>query len=166
MILKEFRTYFNNLLSDTYPKTEVDTFFFLLIEEYLNLQRIDISLQPTLEIPDDKLTLLQSAIKRLQKEEPLQYITGNTEFYGLPFYVNKNVLIPRPETEELIEWVLSVVKEKRDVTSSALEKSISILDIGTGSGCILITLKKHTHNTTISAIDISKKALEVAVKNA
>ena len=182
MILKELRTHFTNLLSEIYPKTEVDTFFFLLIEEYLNLQRIDVSLQPTFEIPEEKINLLESAIKRLQKQEPLQYITGNTEFYGLPFNVNKNVLIPRPETEELIEWILKEVAKSQshkipkldlNVTSSLpcrqtgiVEKSLSILDIGTGSGCIPVTLKKQVPNAVVSAIDVSKEALKVAIKNA
>ena len=118
MILKEFRTHFVNLLSETYPKTEVDTFFFLLIEEYLDLQRIDVSLQPEFKITEEKLSILESALQRLQKQEPLQYITGNTEFYGLPFHVNKNVLIPRPETEELIEWILKEVPKLKSLYQS------------------------------------------------
>lgn len=160
MILKEFRAHFTNSLSDIYPKTEVDTFFFLLIEEYLNMQRIDVSLQPNFEIKKEDLIALQSATDRLQKEEPLQYIIGKTEFYGLPFYVNENVLIPRPETEELVEWITQAV------ASTTLSDPITILDVGTGSGCIPISLKKNLPDTTISAIDISEKALEVSIKNA
>lgn len=163
MKLKDFRTRFTNLLSETYPKTEVDTFFFLLIEEYLNLKRIDVSLQPSFEVSEEKLNLLELALKRLLKEEPLQYIIGNTEFYGLQFYVDKNVLIPRPETEELIEWILAEVGK---LERYKVAKSFSILDIGTGSGCIPITLKTHLSNTTISAIDVSEAALKVAAKNA
>jgi len=163
MILKDFRTRFSNQLSDLYPKTEVDTFFFLLIEEYLKLQRIDVSLQPDYEISDEKFNLLESALKRLQKEEPLQYIIGKTEFYGLPFYVDKNVLIPRPETEELVDWMLLETKEKREKNQ---DSSLQILDIGTGSGCIPITLKKNLTNALISAIDVSKKVLAIALKNA
>ncbi|MFY0629311.1 MAG: peptide chain release factor N(5)-glutamine methyltransferase [Flavobacteriaceae bacterium] len=166
MILKEFRNNFNDQLSGIYPKTEVDTFFFLLIEEYLNLQRIDVSLQPNFEVNEEKRTILQLAVERLLKEEPLQYIIGKTEFYGLPFYVNENVLIPRPETEELIEWILTTISSSQpDRQTGAVEKSLSILDIGTGSGCIPITLKSHLHNTIVSAIDVSKEALAIAQKN-
>jgi len=160
MILKEYRKHFNNQLSDLYPQTEIDSFFFLLIEEFLELKRIDVSLKPDFKITEEKLTQLNSAIKRLQKEEPIQYILGTTEFYGLPFIVNKHVLIPRPETEELVEWIIS------SVISSGVEKSLKILDIGTGSGCIPISLKKNIATTEVSAMDISKDAIEVAKQNA
>ncbi|MCL4140592.1 UNVERIFIED_CONTAM: hypothetical protein GTU68_019375 [Idotea baltica] len=125
------------------------------MEEKLSLQRIDTVLQPDFIITDDLLSTFKNIINRLQKEEPIQYILGNTAFYGLPFLVNENTLIPRPETEELVEWVL-----KED------EKSLKILDIGTGSGCIPISLAKNLKNASISAIDISTEALEVAKQNA
>lgn len=160
MILKEYRKHFNNQFSDVYPQTEIDSFFFLLIEEFLELQRVDVSLKPDFKITKKKLTQLNSAIKRLQKEEPIQYILGKTEFYGLPFIVNKHVLIPRPETEELVEWIISTV------ISSGVEKSLKILDIGTGSGCIPISLKKNLTKSEVSALDISKDAIEVAKQNA
>ena len=107
--------------------------------------------------PEDSL---ESAIKRLNNGEPLQYIVGDTEFYGLTFKVNKNVLIPRPETEELVEKTLQFMKQKFS------NQSINILDIGTGSGCISITLKHQLPSATVSAIDISKDALSVAKENA
>ena len=157
MILKEFKTYFLEQLSKIYPKTEVDTFFFLLIEEYLDLQRVDTVLKPDFKIPDDKMILLENALKRIQKEEPIQYILGKTEFYGLPFIVNKHTLIPRPETEELVEWILNEVNSTQ---------KLNILDIGTGSGCIPISLAKHLLSATISTIDISNKAIQVAKENA
>ena len=157
MILKEFKTYFLEQLSKIYPKTEVDTFFFLLIEEYLGLQRVDTVLKPDFKIPDDKMILLENSLERIQKEEPIQYILGKTEFYGLPFIVNKHTLIPRPETEELVEWILNEVNSTQ---------KLNILDIGTGSGCIPISLAKHLPNATISAIDVSTNALTVAKENA
>ncbi|WP_428740299.1 peptide chain release factor N(5)-glutamine methyltransferase [Tenacibaculum sp.] len=163
MQLKEYRVYYTEQLESIYPKTEIDTFFFLIIEEYLGLQRIDLALQPTFEIPSDKIKLLDEVLVRLQKEEPVQYILGKTEFYGLPFYVNSNTLIPRPETEELVEWILDEVKE--GVLESD-EKPISILDIGTGTGCIPISLKKHLPKANVNAIDISEEALKVAQQNA
>lgn len=173
MNIKEFRTFFIEELSSIYPKTEIDSFFFLLIEEYLDFQRVDSVLKADFIIPSEVLTDFNAAIKRLKNEEPIQYILGNTEFYGLPFLVNKNTLIPRPETEELVEWIIKEVAKlqsnkvtKFDVTSSAAEKSISILDIGTGTGCIPISIKKNLPNATISAIDIYKEALKIAEENA
>lgn len=158
MNLKHFRVYFTEQLESIFPKTEIDTFFFLLIEEYLGLQRIDFTLQPTLEIPSEKYDLLNTALARLQKEEPIQYILGKTEFYGYPFRVNENTLIPRPETEELVEWILNEVKDNK--------QQLSILDIGTGTGCIPISLKKNLPSANVSAIDVSEETLKVAKENA
>ena len=162
MTLKEFRTFFTDKLSAIYPKTEIDTFFFILIEEKLDLQRIDTVLKPDFIVDEAILSELKNIIERLQKEEPLQYIIGNTEFYGLPFKVDKNTLIPRPETEELVEWVL---EEAAKLQSSKIEK-LSILDIGTGTGCIPISLAKNLSNVSISAIDVSFEALKIANQNA
>ncbi len=163
MNLKHFRVYFTEQLESIFPKTEIDTFFFLLIEEYLGLQRIDFTLQPTLEIPLEKYDLLNTALTRLQKEEPIQYILGKTEFYGYPFRVNENTLIPRPETEELVEWILNEVKE---LGLENNKQQLSILDIGTGTGCIPISLKKNLPSADVSAIDVSEEALKVAKENA
>ncbi|MGB0880338.1 MAG: hypothetical protein ACPGTO_07200, partial [Polaribacter sp.] len=109
MQLKNYKTFFAQKLSSLYPKTEIDTFFFLLVEEYLGFQRIDTVLKLGYIITKNQLSSLNIALKRLQKEEPIQYILGKTEFYGLPFLVDKNTLIPRPETEELVEWILAEV---------------------------------------------------------
>ncbi len=162
MTLKDFRIYFSEQLSNLYPKTEIDTFFFILIEEKLSLQRIDTVLQPDFFIENPILKHLKEITTRLLAEEPIQYILGNTEFYGLPFIVTKNTLIPRPETEELVSWILEEYKCFNTMQNNA----ISILDIGTGTGCIPISLAKNTTNTLISAIDVSKKALEIAKQNA
>lgn len=99
---------------------------------------------------------LDEGIKRLEQGEPVQYIVGNVNFYGNIFNVNKNVLIPRFETEELIEKTLKKIKNK----------DIKIVDLGTGSGCIAITLKKELPNSIVDAVDISSGALEVAKENA
>jgi release factor glutamine methyltransferase len=157
MILKEFQSYFTQELSTNYPQTEIDTFFFYLMEEYLNFQRIDLVLKPDFEIPSKMLPLLENALEGLKKEIPIQYILGKTEFYGLPFRVTSDTLIPRPETEELVEWILNEV---------APTKKTQIIDIGTGSGCIPISLAKHLPNATIFALDISKEVLTVAKQNA
>lgn len=106
-------------------------------------------------LPENKL---KEGIERLQNGEPVQYIVGNVNFYGNEIKVNKNVLIPRFETEELVEYTISYIKKM-------FKEKINIIDLGTGSGCIAITLKKKT-NSNVSAIDISKEALEVAKENA
>ncbi|MFC4268831.1 peptide chain release factor N(5)-glutamine methyltransferase [Polaribacter marinivivus] len=159
MTLKELKTHYLNSLSKLYPKTEINTFFFYLIEEYLDLQRIDFSLQPNKIIENTDFLKFEKALNRLKKEEPIQYILGKTEFYGYPFLVTKDTLIPRPETEELVEWVLQKLEFQK-------KKKTSILDIGTGSGCIAISLAKKNKNLSVSAIDISKEAIEIAKQNA
>lgn len=162
MTLKEFKTLFTEALSNTYPQTEIDSFFFILIEEKLNLKRIDTVLNPNYLIEDTIEIELKNIITRLQKQEPIQYIIGNTEFYGYPFLVDKNTLIPRPETEELVSWILEEINKTEEISN----EKVSILDIGTGSGCIPISLAKEQKNSNIFAIDVSNKALEVAKKNA
>ena len=162
MILKEFKLFFNEALSAIYPKTEIDSFFFILMEEKLKLQRIDTVLKPDFLITKKNLIDLKTIVKRLQKEEPIQYIIGSTEFYGLPFLVDKNTLIPRTETEELVSWVLDEIK----VLTNNKITELSILDIGTGTGCIPISLAKNLTSLNISAIDISPEALIIAKQNA
>ena len=162
MILKEFKLFFNEALSAIYPKTEIDSFFFILMEEKLKLQRIDTVLNSDLLITKKNLIDLKNIVKRLQKEEPIQYIIGNTEFYGLPFLVDKNTLIPRTETEELVAWVLDEIK----VLTNNKITELSILDIGTGTGCIPISLAKNLTSLNIFAIDISPEALLIAKQNA
>lgn len=170
MIVKQYRNYFNETLKTIYPITEIDSFFFLLLEEYLGFRRVDIVLKSDFKITQENLNLLQSATKQLEQEVPLQYIIGKTEFYGLPFVVNKHVLIPRPETEELVACVVSESSRVKTFNTSIKQttetKQLKILDIGTGSGCIPISLKKQLPFAKISAIDISKEALTVAKKNA
>lgn len=162
MILKDFKSNFKKELTAIYPNTEIDSFFFLLMEEYMGLQRIEIVLKSEINIPENILSDLKNATNKLKNEEPIQYIIGETEFFGLPFKVNKHTLIPRPETEELVEWVLNEV----EMLNLKKDKSISILDIGTGTGCIPIALAKRLPKAAISAIDVSKEALKVAKENA
>lgn len=112
------------------------------------------------ELSSNKALLLKNYLDQLEKHTPVQYVLNEAWFYKRKFYVNKNVLIPRPETEELVEWIIHEVKQKK------LPGTFSILDIGTGSGCIPVSLKKEMPNCQISALDVSKKALEVAERNA
>ena len=156
MTTGKFRNHFINLLEDLYPIEELKSFFYLLAEKYLNLSRINIALQLNNELTPEEQSSFYQAVDRLRNHEPIQYILGETEFFGMPIIVNKQVLIPRPETEELVSWIIDDV-DKKETT---------ILDIGTGSGCIAISLAKKLNNAVVSAIDISNKAIEVAKKNA
>ena len=170
MTIKQHRAHFNKSLKHLYPTSEIDSFFFLILEEYMGLKRIDIVLKSDFLIDKKSLNLLQIATKQLEQEIPIQYIIGKTEFFGLPFHVNKEVLIPRPETEELVEQVLKKVSLIKTCNSSKnetiKEKQLKVLDIGTGSGCIAISLKKQLPSSEVSALDVSNKALRVAKKNA
>lgn len=154
MTIKQLQRIFTSELSILYPQTEIDAFFYNLCDAYLNLKRVDIALNPDELVNDERF---HSALNDLVAQKPIQYIIGKTEFYGLEFSVNENVLIPRPETEELVNWIIE---------DSTKKESFNILDIGTGSGCIAIALAKNLSSAKISALDISKKALEIAKKNA
>jgi release factor glutamine methyltransferase len=157
MNIIDLKNQFFTELKSIYPETEILSFFNLLINFRLKLSRTDIALNPQLKVEDNDLMFLQSAIKKLQKQQPIQYIIGETDFFNLTFKVNPNVLIPRPETEELVEWILSENHKKN---------TINILDIGTGSGCIAISLAKNLPNANVYAIDISPKAINTAAINA
>lgn len=158
MRLKDIQNTFHIELDTIYGKEEVDSFFFMLIDSVYNISRLQLAMKPGFKIKDD--TAILNALEALKTEQPIQYIIGETKFYGLPFKVNKHVLIPRPETEELVDWVINTV------TSSAVENSLNILDIGTGSGCIAISLAKNLPNAKVYALDVSKKALKIAKQNA
>jgi release factor glutamine methyltransferase len=160
--LKEYKKLFSETLKDIFPSTEIDTFFLLLIEEYLGFSRVDLVLQSDFIIDQNTKNLFDRAFERLKNQEPIQYILGKTEFFGLPFLVDKNTLIPRPETEELVAWIIDEV----EILNNKSSPKISLLDIGTGSGCIPISLAKNIDFAAIYAIDISTKTLEVALKNA
>jgi release factor glutamine methyltransferase len=170
MTIKQHRAHFNKSLKHLYPTSEIDSFFFLILEEFMGLKRIDIVLKSDFLIDKKSLNLMQIATKQLEQEIPIQYIIGKTEFFGLPFHVNKEVLIPRPETEELVEQVLKKVSLIKTCNTSKnetiKEKQLKVLDIGTGSGCIAISLKKQLPSSEVSALDVSNKALRVAKKNA
>lgn len=119
---------------------------------------MEIALNPERPISEAEAEKFKRALLRLQKNEPIQYIMGETEFFGLPFKVNKHTLIPRPETEELVEWIL-------DHSESGIQNP-EFLDIGTGTGCIAVSIAKNLSNSKVSALDISEEALEVARENA
>jgi release factor glutamine methyltransferase len=158
MVLKEILNVFHKELDTIYGNNEVDSFFNILIDYYLNLKRITLVMQPEYTISKEEEQPLFEALSRLKLEEPIQYIIGETEFFGLVFKVNQNTLIPRPETEELVQWIIEDYKDNLE--------QIKILDIGTGTGCIPISLAKNLPKAKVKALDISTKALEVAKQNA
>ncbi|GGW43040.1 peptide chain release factor N(5)-glutamine methyltransferase [Arenibacter certesii] len=158
MHLKEIKKIYHKELDHLYSKEEVDSFFYLAIENYLGLERFVLALEPNLTITKEEEGELFRALSELRLQRPIQYVLGSTQFCDLDFIVNENVLIPRPETEELVYWILDELR--------LVEKEISILDIGTGSGCIAISLSKYLSNAKVQGLDISKKAIAVAKENA
>jgi len=168
MILKDILSIYHKELDDLFGNEEVDSFFNILIEYYLDLKRIHLVLEPQYVITKEEEQPLFGALAQLKLQKPLQYIIGETEFYGLPFKVNEHTLIPRPETEELVEWIISNQSEvQTELSQSASEESdYKILDIGTGSGCISISLAKHIETAKVYALDVSEDALKIAKLNA
>ncbi len=163
MQLTTYRTQFVNSLSAVVDEAEAQSFFYLVVEQVHQLKRIDLALEPTYTITEAQWQQWESIRLRLLKQEPIQYILGSTSFYGLPFKVNPAVLIPRPETEELVEWILKIFALNRQPTTDNRQQ---LLDIGTGSGCIAISLAKNLPDVHVSALDVSAKALEIAQLNA
>jgi release factor glutamine methyltransferase len=155
MKLKDIQNKFHQELDALYANEEVDSFFYMLIESFYNVTRLKLAMDSEYSIDSEDKIL--DALKLLKSQKPIQYILGETEFYGLPFKVNEHTLIPRPETEELVEWILK---------HQSIEDKINILDIGTGSGCIAISLAKHLPQAKVYALDISKEALKIAKQNA
>ncbi len=173
MTLKELKIRFETELASIYDQGEIDSFFYMILEHAHQMKRIDFILQPNFVI--DNISQWNAIIADLQQEKPIQYILGEAWFYGLPFKVNENTLIPRPETEELVEWIIesskSKVKSQKNIESILSHRAesrceLSILDIGTGTGCIPISLKVNLPEAEVFAIDVSEKALEIAKENA
>ncbi len=159
MLLKQYKSHFFDALKNSQDEQEIESFFFILTEYLHNLKRVDVALNPNFELSEAEVEKWNAILAQLQQDKPIQYITGEAWFYGLKFEVNENTLIPRPETEELVEWILN----------SSITQHPSpniILDIGTGTGCIPIALKANLPQANISAIDVSEKAIEVAKRNA
>lgn len=160
MLLKEIKNIYHLELDPLFPKEEVDSFFYLVIDHYLGLERFILAMQPNLVVSKENEDLLFFALSQLKQERPIQHILGKAHFCELEFRVDENVLIPRPETEELVYWIIN------EVQKGAPREEVKILDIGTGSGCIAISLAKNLPNAKVYALDISKKALQIAGENA
>jgi release factor glutamine methyltransferase len=138
---------------------EIQMMVYMILENTLALSRTDVLTERDVEVESAVDILIKSAISRINNQEPIQYVFGWTEFYGRKFNVNPDVLIPRPETEELISLVKEYVKEKNIMRPR-------ILDIGTGSGCIAVTLALEIPGSKVFATDISQNAIEKAQQNA
>lgn len=143
-------------LEEIYPEQEIQSIVRLIIHHVTGKSLPSFLSDKNKKITAEEEVNIRKIVLRLVNGEPLQYILGETEFYGLPFLVNKDVLIPRPETEELVELIINENENK----------SVKVLDMGTGSGCIAITLAKKLKKATVSAWDISAEALATAVANA
>lgn len=165
MILKDILNIYHKELDDLFGNEEVNSFFNILIEHYLDLKRIHLVLEPEYAITKEEEQPLFEALAHLKLQKPIQYILGETEFYGLPFKVNQHTLIPRPETEELVDWIINSHSERSE-ESQREESQLKILDIGTGTGCIAISLAKHLKKAKVSALDVSEDALKIAKQNA
>ncbi|MDG1778231.1 MAG: peptide chain release factor N(5)-glutamine methyltransferase [Flavobacteriaceae bacterium] len=156
MNLSALKQHFNTQL-DIYPESERLVFFQRLCEAYLNLKPYQLVLNYSKEVPNGVVNSFEHALGRLKNHEPIQYILGTAYFFGGTYSVNPSVLIPRPETEELVAWILSHFDSKDAPT---------ILDLGTGSGCIAVALAKALPHAQVFALDVSLDALEVARSNA
>ena len=157
MKIIEYRLFFIESLARIYDVLEAENFFYLVLENKNNLKKIDLALQRDLTFTAFEINIWNDILEQLNAQIPIQYILRSTHFYDMVFDVNKYVLIPRPETEELIDWIIKCNSNCSD---------LRVLDIGTGSGCIAIALAKNLTNSVIFAMDVSKNALSTAELNA
>ena len=159
MIISELKEFFKNQLSEIYADSEISELFSIFCNQILGMDKFELRISQHHIISEEQTRVFKKLISELKTGKPYQQILGYTEFYGLKFFVDEFVLIPRPETEELLELAI------REIEKFNL-KDLKILDIGTGSGIIPIVLKKNFPEAEVSAIDFSEKALETAKKNA
>lgn len=157
--LSEIRQQYIKQLSEQYSPQEIDIIFYALAENYLHINKsiLKFSLNELKDENDLKYILFLNALFQLKEGIPYQYVLGSTIFFGCEILVNKNVLIPRPETEELVEWILKDINNKN--------QKLQIIDLCSGSGCISIALAKNLPKSQIDGIDVSEKALELSQKN-
>jgi release factor glutamine methyltransferase len=152
----ELRRLFQNELNGFYDSGEIDSFFFILLEAYSGLRKLDLHSDDDLRVSESVIIRLNQSLLELKEFKPVQYITGQAQFLDLELSVNPGVLIPRPETEELVQWIISDYPGK-------LAKRI--LDIGTGSGCIAISLARYFEDCEVDCIDSDQEAIKTAKIN-
>jgi release factor glutamine methyltransferase len=155
MTINEARIALLNNLNTIYDERESSAITDLVFERITGLKKIDRILNKNENLSEQNARALKEFINQLMSHKPVQYVLGEAWFYGMKLFVNEDVLIPRPETEELVEWALG-----------SLKKKAKVLDVGTGSGCIPIVIKKELPSAEVYACDISEDALAVAKKNA
>jgi len=148
--------YIKTELAAYYPETEIEGFVRIIFESVLSMTYTQLILEKDKVLAKSDFEAIQTIVSKLKTYEPIQYILGETEFCDLTLKVNPAVLIPRPETEELVQWI----------SKSAIQPGANILDIGTGSGCIALALKKQLQQVNVTGVDVSLKALETASENA
>ena len=148
--------YFYDQLAGIYSRNEIQSICFMVMQNLCGCTKAALFAADTLSLTEEQQSRLNSLMERLQKKEPIQYIIGHCHFFDINLEVNRNVLIPRPETEELVEWILK----------DNIQKEGSLFDICTGSGCIAITIKKYKPNFQVSALDLSEEAIATAKRNA
>lgn len=154
--MRRTQIYIRNSLTRFYSHQEIDSFISIVFRHIYNYSKNDLILKSEDILPESEFNRIKDIVFRLQLHEPIQYILGETEFYGMPFQVSPSVLIPRNETEELVHLILK----------NHSEAGLRILDIGTGSGCIPISIKKNRPDFDVFSCDISEDALKIAEKNA
>ncbi|HSH51756.1 MAG TPA: peptide chain release factor N(5)-glutamine methyltransferase [Bacteroidales bacterium] len=153
--IKKIISLIKSELNNYYPFQEINSFIYLILHYYFKYSKVQLQLKQDEEINDNLASRIITNIKELKTYKPIQYILGQTEFYNLPFIVVPGVLIPRPETEELVDWIISENKNQFQ----------KIADIGTGSGCIAISLAKNLTKSFIYALDNSADALSITRRN-
>lgn len=159
MTLNSYKKWFNEQLQHLYDADEIKSMLTIVAYEVLGLSRVDLVLKDNESLSEAQIVQLNNVLSQLQQEIPIQYIFEKAYFYGYEFKVSPATLIPRRETEELVEWVLSEM-------NCQPEKKWRVLDIGSGTGCIPITIKKEFPLAEVFAMDISTEALKIAKENA
>jgi release factor glutamine methyltransferase len=154
--LSDIKNYFVAQLSHLYNAEEVNAIFEMLVEHHLKIDKLQQHFNKSIFVSESELLKLYFDLKELKTGKPLQYVMGETFFCNLKFELSSAVLIPRPETEELVMWIAEENKNKK----------LTILDVGTGSGCIAISLKNQLPYADVFAIDVSENALKIAKENA
>jgi len=163
MTTEQYYNDFLNQLTSIYERREAANITDWVFENITGLKRLERSLKRNVELEKDLIKQLDKCLHELLQHKPVQYVLNEVWFYKMKFYVNEDVLIPRPETEELVEWV---VLEVRSMRYDVRGEEFRILDVGTGSGCIAVSTKKELENTDVTGIDVSEEALKIAKKNA
>ena len=162
--LKEFAL---QRIGEVYDAREARNVVNELFRHYLNFSAADLVVKANDTVSESQMLLIYKAAKRIAQHEPLQYVLGSAYFFGMDLHVNSSVLIPRPETEELVRWILETIKPNNHsvIEGQIAPNNHSVIDIGTGSGAIAVALKKAQPNWNVCGVDVSKEALQVAQRN-